>query len=232
MGGIAGSGDCRQRVKDACREGGNKDSRSHAQGLRDHGGDHPAVVTSAIALSNAACFERHREEEVHLSGWPRQVIVKKWLTPCSRSMTTVLGRHSDLWGTAGGRTKGARSVDHPTTLFALGQQTRRQTQFSSKEPNHSATAVLSQDDFASRLERCTERGGRVIGAFRIPRLHGHAVFLAADMRTWPQKQTRLICDRRGDRCYPAASRRFSLNSSSCSAILALSARSSRSARSL
>ena len=149
-----------------------------------------------------------------------------------RSMTTVLRRHSDLWGTAGGRTKGARSVDHPTTLFALGQQTRRQTQFSSKEPNHSATAVLSQDDFASRLERCTERGGRVIGAFRIPRLHGHAVFLAADMRTWPQKQTRLICDRRGDRCYPAASRRFSLNSSSCSAILALSARSSRSARSL
>src|SRR5262249_50812737 len=37
MGGIARfGGDCRYPANDVCREGGNKDSRSHAQGLRDH----------------------------------------------------------------------------------------------------------------------------------------------------------------------------------------------------
>jgi hypothetical protein len=83
MGGVAGSGDCREDLDDACGEGGNKDSRCHAQDLRDHGGDdHPAGLRPAIALSNAACFERHRIHQVPLSGWPLQGIVKKWLTAC------------------------------------------------------------------------------------------------------------------------------------------------------
>src|SRR5262249_17388808 len=86
MSGVAGSGDPREPVNDACREGGNKDCPSHPPG-----GD-PLAVQGFVRLvpSNATYFGHPRKSpaaKVPNGAWRRHVIVKRRLTASSWSDT-------------------------------------------------------------------------------------------------------------------------------------------------